>query len=87
MTKRKELGLLTGKEFVVKTIVTTEIAKKIADSKGIELYDSYTGFKWIAEIIRKNEGIKKYIGGGEESYDNKAFSFNKSCVVGFTSSL
>ncbi|MDD4778582.1 MAG: phospho-sugar mutase [Fermentimonas sp.] len=68
MTRREELGLLTGKEFVVKTIVTTELAKKIADSKGIEIYDSYTGFKWIAEIIRKNEGIKKYIGGGEESY-------------------
>ncbi len=68
MTRREELGLLTGREFVVKTIVTTEIAKKIADSKGIEIYDSYTGFKWIAEIIRKNEGIKKYIGGGEESY-------------------
>ncbi len=75
MTKRKELGLLTGKEFVVKTIVTTEIAKKIADSKGIELYDSYTGFKWIAEIIRKNEGIKKYIGGGEESYGFLAGDF------------
>lgn len=68
MTRREELGLLTGKEFVVKTIVTTEIAKKIAESKGIEMYDSYTGFKWIADIIRKNEGIKKYIGGGEESY-------------------
>ncbi|NLC86638.1 MAG: phospho-sugar mutase [Bacteroidales bacterium] len=68
MTRREELGLLTGKDFVVKTIVSTEVAKKIAKSKGIEIYDSYTGFKWIAEIIRKNEGIKKYIGGGEESY-------------------
>src|SRR5690554_1459879 len=68
MTRREELRLLTGKDFVVKTIVSTEVAKKIAKSKGIEIYDSYTGFKWIAEIIRKNEGIKKYIGGGEESY-------------------
>ncbi len=68
MTRREELGLLTGKEFTVKTIVTTELVKEIADQKGIEMYDSYTGFKWIADIIRKNEGVKKYIGGGEESY-------------------
>lgn len=75
MTRRQELGLLTGKEFVVKTIVTTELAKRIADIKGIEIYDSYTGFKWIAEIIRRNEGIKKYIGGGEESYGFLAGDF------------
>ena len=75
MTRRQELGLLTGKEFVVKTIVTTELAKKIADIKGIEIYDSYTGFKWIAEIIRRNEGIKNYIGGGEESYGFLAGDF------------
>ncbi len=68
MVRREELGLLTGKEFMVKTIVTTELVKEIADQKGIEMYDSYTGFKWIAKIIRKNEGVKKYIGGGEESY-------------------
>ncbi len=68
MTRREELGLLTGKEYTVKTIVTTELVKEIADQKGIEMYDSYTGFKWIAKIIRKNEGVKKYIGGGEESY-------------------
>lgn len=67
MTRRQDLGLLTGKEYVVKTIVTTELAKKIADIKGIEIYDSYTGFKWIAEIIRRNEGVKKYIGGGERA--------------------
>ena len=67
MTRREELGLLTGKEYTVKTIVTTELVKEIADQKGIEMYDSYTGFKWIAKIIRKNEGVKKYI-GGEESY-------------------
>ena len=64
----KELGKLTGKEFVVKTIVTTELMKKIADMNNVECYDVYTGFKWIADIIRKNEGKKKYIGGGEESY-------------------
>ena len=75
MTRRKELGLITGKEFVVKTIVTTELVKRIAEKKGIELFDSYTGFKWIAQIIREYEGIKKYIGGGEESYGFLAGDF------------
>ncbi len=75
MTRRDELELLTGKEFVVKTIVTTELVKEIADKRGIELFDCYTGFKWIAEIIRKNEGVKKYIGGGEESYGFLAGDF------------
>ncbi len=75
MVRREELGLLTGKEFMVKTIVTTELVKEIADQKGIEMYDSYTGFKWIADIIRKNEGVKKYIGGGEESYGFLAGDF------------
>ena len=75
MTRRDELQLLTGKEYVVKTIVTTELVKEIADKRGIELFDCYTGFKWIAEIIRQNEGIKKYIGGGEESYGFVADDF------------
>ncbi len=75
MTRREELGLLSGKEFVVKTIVTTELVKEIADKKGIEIFDCYTGFKWIADIIRKNEGVKKYIGGGEESYGFLAGDF------------
>jgi len=75
MTRRKELGLLTGKEFVVKTIVTTELVKKIAEKNGIEIFDSYTGFKWIAQIIRELEDVKKYIGGGEESYGFLAGDF------------
>lgn len=75
MTRRDELQLLTGKEYVVKTIVTTELVKDIAVKRGIEIFDCYTGFKWIAEIIRKNEGIKKYIGGGEESYGFLAGDF------------
>ncbi|MCE5205867.1 MAG: phospho-sugar mutase [Porphyromonadaceae bacterium] len=75
MNRREELGLLTGKEYAVKTIVTTELVKDIANKKGIELFDCYTGFKWIAEIIRKNEGGKKYIGGGEESYGFLAGDF------------
>ncbi len=68
ITKRKELGLLTGLEYVVKTIVTSELAAEIATKNGVEYYDCYTGFKFIAEVIRENEGKKKYIGGGEESF-------------------
>lgn len=64
----KELGKVTGNEYVVKTIVTTEIIKEIAEKNGVECYDCYTGFKWIAGVIRELEGIKEYIGGGEESY-------------------
>ncbi|HPF64344.1 phospho-sugar mutase [Lentimicrobium sp.] len=61
-------GKLTGKEFIAKTIVTSELLKDIAISHGVESYDVLTGFKYIAEIIRKFEGQKKFIGGGEESY-------------------
>ena len=64
----KELGKIKGNEFIVKTIVTTEIIKQIADANQIECFDVYTGFKWIAAIIRENEGKKQYIAGGEESY-------------------
>ena len=68
ITRRKELGLLKGKQYIVKTIVTTELAAEIALKNGVEYYDCYTGFKYIAEVIRENEGIKEYIGGGEESF-------------------
>lgn len=68
ITRWKELGRLQGKEYIVKTIVTTEIIKDIADKNGVEMYDCFTGFKWIAAVIRENEGLKTYIGGGEESY-------------------
>ncbi|MCP9611938.1 phospho-sugar mutase [Coprobacter tertius] len=68
ITRYKELGLLTGNEFIVKTIVTTELIKDIAEANNVPYYDCYTGFKWIAAVIRENEGKKKYIGGGEESY-------------------
>ncbi len=64
----KEKGLLTGKEYTVKTIVTSEIITAIAEKAGVECFDTYTGFKWIAKIIRELEGQKKYICGGEESY-------------------
>ena len=68
IANKKKLGQLKGNEFLVKTIVTTEVIKKIADKNGVELKDCYTGFKWIANEIRVNEGVKKYIGGGEESF-------------------
>jgi len=68
ITRRKELGLLKGKQYVVKTIVTSELAAEMAVKNGVEYYDCYTGFKYIAEVIRENEGIKEYIGGGEESF-------------------
>jgi len=64
----KELGKLNGNEYIVKTIVTTEIIKQIADRNDVECFDCFTGFKWIAAVIRENEGKKQYIGGGEESY-------------------
>ena len=68
-------GLMKGNEFVVKTIVTTELIKQVADKNHIEMFDCYTGFKWIAREIRINEGIKQYIGGGEESYGFLAEDF------------
>ncbi len=70
-----KLGKMTGNEFVVKTIVTTELIRNIAERNNIEMYDCYTGFKWIAREIRLNEGKKKYIGGGEESYGFLAEDF------------
>ena len=66
---------MKGNEFVVKTIVTTELIKAVADKNNIEMMDCYTGFKWIAREIRLNEGVKQYIGGGEESYGFLAEDF------------
>ena len=68
IANKKKLGQLKGNEFLVKTIVTTELIRRIADKNEVELQDCYTGFKWIAALIRENEGVKKYIGGGEESF-------------------
>lgn len=75
MTRNAELGRLTGKEYIVKTIVTTETIKSIADKNNIRMYDCYTGFKWIAAVIRDNEGTARYLGGGEESYGFLAEDF------------
>jgi len=65
--RRQELGLLTGNDYVVKTIVTTELFKEVAEKNNVQCFDAYTGFKWIADIVRKNQD-KNYVGGGEESF-------------------
>ncbi|MEG0992821.1 MAG: phospho-sugar mutase [Bacteroidales bacterium] len=75
IARYRELGWLNGNEFIVKTIVTTELIKTIAERNEVEMYDCYTGFKWIAAVVRENEGKKKYIGGGEESYGFMAEDF------------
>ena len=75
MTRNKELGLITGKEYIVKTIVTTDLIKTIADAQGIIMYDCFTGFKWIAAVIRELEGKMRYLGGGEESFGFLAEDF------------
>lgn len=75
ITQYQQSGKLTGNEFVVKTIVTTELIKNIAHKNHVEMFDCYTGFKWIAREIRLLEGKKKYIGGGEESYGFLAEDF------------
>lgn len=75
ITNRKLKGLLKPTDFVVKTIVTTEVIKKIAQKNNIEMCDCYTGFKWIAREIRLSEGKQQYIGGGEESYGFLAEDF------------
>ncbi|MBR3633704.1 MAG: phospho-sugar mutase [Bacteroidaceae bacterium] len=68
LENKKKLGQLKGNEFMVKTIVTTETIADIARRNGVEIRDVYTGFKWIAREIKLDEGRKKYIGGGEESF-------------------
>ncbi len=75
MVRYREMGKLKGNEFVVKTIVTTETIKAIAENNNIKMYDCYTGFKWIASVIRELEGKERYIGGGEESYGFLAQDF------------
>ena len=75
ISRYRELGWINGNEYIVKTIVTTELIKTIAERNDIQMYDCYTGFKWIADVIRNNEGSKKYIGGGEESYGFLAEEF------------
>lgn len=68
LSRWKELGKLDGKSYVVKTIVTTELIREIAESFGVKVYNVLTGFKYIAEVVRRNEGKASFICGGEESY-------------------
>ena len=75
ITRNRELGRITGNEYCVKTIVTTETIKRIADANGVKCYDCYTGFKWIADVMRNHEGTARYLGGGEESYGFLAEDF------------
>ena len=72
---RLAMGKMKPNDFIVKTIVTTELIKAVADKNNIEMRDCYTGFKWIAREIRLSEGKQQYIGGGEESYGFLAEDF------------
>ncbi|MDE7097262.1 MAG: phospho-sugar mutase [Muribaculaceae bacterium] len=75
MTRNNELGLMKGNEYVVKTIVSTEAVKRIADKNNVRMFDVFTGFKWIANVMREQEGTGRYLGGGEESYGFLAETF------------
>lgn len=75
VTRWKELGRLTGTEYTVRTIVTSELTQVISERNGVEMFECYTGFKWIASVMRELEGKRKYIGGGEESYGFLAEDF------------
>lgn len=75
ITNRKATGKMKAGDFIVKTIVTTEVIRKIANKQSIEMRDCYTGFKWIAREIALSEGKQQYIGGGEESYGFLAQDF------------
>jgi phosphoglucomutase len=68
LSQWSERGKLTGREFMAKTIVTTELIAEMARHYGVSYYDVLTGFKFIADVIRRNEGKMTFIGGGEESY-------------------
>ena len=68
LTRLAERGDLDGSQYAVKTIVTSQMANAVAAHFGVKCYDCLTGFKYIAKIIRENEGVAKYVGGGEESF-------------------
>ena len=75
ITNRQAVGKMKPTDFIVKTIVTTEVIRKIAERQHVEMRDCYTGFKWIAREIALSEGKQQYIGGGEESYGFLAEDF------------
>ncbi|MCF8391599.1 MAG: phospho-sugar mutase [Bacteroidales bacterium] len=74
---------IKGREYICKTIVTTDLLNKMADKFGVEHFDVLTGFKYIADIIKRFEGQKQFIGGGEESYGYLAGEFvrDKDAVI------
>ena len=84
ITNRKAMGKMMPTDYIVKTIVTTEVIRKIAEKQKIEMRDCYTGFKWIAHEVALSEGKQQYIGGGEESYGFMAQDFvrDKDAVSG-----
>lgn len=75
ITRRKELGLLNKKDYTVRTIVTSALTQVVSEKNGVEMFECYTGFKWIAAVMRELEGKRQYIGGGEESYGFLAEDF------------
>ena len=75
LTRMKELGRLNDNKYVVKTIVTTPLIAEIAASFGVKCYDVLTGFKYIAEVVKRLEGKAEFICGGEESYGFNVGSF------------
>lgn len=83
LTRWHELGKLNENTYMVKTIVTTELMRAMADRFGVQMYDVLTGFKYIAEVIRNNEGKRTFIGGGEESYGFNVGEFvrDKDAVI------
>ncbi|MBO4655849.1 MAG: phospho-sugar mutase [Bacteroidales bacterium] len=83
LSQWKALNKINGKQFVVKTIVTTELIKRMSDAYQVPCYDVLTGFKYIAEKIKENEGKATFIGGGEESYGYLAGDFvrDKDAVI------
>jgi len=83
LTQWKKAGKLQGEEFIVKTIVTSELLAEIAKKFGVEYFDVLTGFKYIAEVIQKYKGLKTFIGGGEESYGYLVSDFvrDKDAVI------
>ncbi len=83
LSRWKENNKLTGKEYIVKTIVTTDLLTKIAHSYNVDIFNVLTGFKYIADIIKKNENKKTFIAGGEESYGYLAGDFvrDKDAII------
>ena len=83
LTRWNEKGKLSGREYIVKTIVTTDLLAEIANKYRVEHFDVLTGFKYIADVIKHFEGKKVFIGGGEESYGYLAGEFvrDKDAII------